>query len=283
MLNDLNAGKFYESETSQFLGAVLGAGDTFIDVGAHVGYFSMLGAALVGPTWPRHLVRAGRVELRAPARAHRAETRRRTCCRSARRRRQARVAEFFVNADNDGGHGLWAVGTHPFNARTRQAPRSRKVFLTTLDEFFGTQRVASREGDQDRCGRVGVRDLVGRATSARSACRAVHRRRDQPLRVDAMDTSEDALRGFMTILGYETYLFQPGHSFCSGFCRTKRRRRTTSSTSCSAILSRRRSPNEGRHSERAKRVEESRSSRQRALYRYESRFLDCGPAGLRSE
>jgi hypothetical protein len=28
----------------------------------------------------------------------------------------------------------------------------------------------------------------------------------------AMGTSEAALRGFMTMLGYETYLFQPGQS-----------------------------------------------------------------------
>ena len=37
MLNDLTTGRLYESETSQFLGAVLGTGDVFIDVGAHVG------------------------------------------------------------------------------------------------------------------------------------------------------------------------------------------------------------------------------------------------------
>ena len=48
MLEALNAGQLYESETSVFLGAVLQPGDTFIDVGAHVGYFSMLAAAFVG-------------------------------------------------------------------------------------------------------------------------------------------------------------------------------------------------------------------------------------------
>lgn len=43
----------YESHDSfvlKKLGELLGAGDAFVDVGAHVGYFSLLGAKRVGPT-----------------------------------------------------------------------------------------------------------------------------------------------------------------------------------------------------------------------------------------
>ena len=48
MLNDLTAGRLYESETSNFIGSILQPGDTFVDIGAHVGYFSMLASTLAG-------------------------------------------------------------------------------------------------------------------------------------------------------------------------------------------------------------------------------------------
>jgi FkbM family methyltransferase len=215
MLNDLTTGRLYESETSQFLGAVLGAGDTFIDVGAHVGYFSMLAAALVGPTGRvisfepdvsnyahllEHVERNGAAQVLPVPLAVGAEP---------------RVAEFFVNADNDGGHGLWEVGTHPFNARTREAPRTRKVFLTTLDDFIGS----SGSSAAHRVKAIKI-DAEGSEVAVLAGARGLIEQHAVPFIVaeinrfalTAMGTSEAALRGFMTMLGYETYLFQPGQS-----------------------------------------------------------------------
>ena len=40
----------YEPEVSATLRQVLGAGGTFVDAGANIGWFSLLGASLVGPT-----------------------------------------------------------------------------------------------------------------------------------------------------------------------------------------------------------------------------------------
>ena len=40
----------YEKAATQLLHRILEAGDIFIDVGAHIGYYSLLGARLVGPT-----------------------------------------------------------------------------------------------------------------------------------------------------------------------------------------------------------------------------------------
>jgi FkbM family methyltransferase len=212
MLNDLTAGQLYESETSQFLGAVLGQGDTFIDVGAHVGYFSMLGAALVGP--------AGRVISFEPDTSNYAHLLEHVERNAAAQvlpvpmavGSEARVAEFFVNDDNDGGHGLWNVGSHPFNARTREAPRTRKVFLTTLDEFVGSsgpRRVKAIKIDAE-----------GSELAVLAGARMLLEQHAVPFVVaeinrfalTAMGTSEAALRGFMTMLGYETYVFQPGQS-----------------------------------------------------------------------
>ena len=212
MLNDLTSGRLYESETSQFLGAVLGPGDAFIDVGAHVGYFSMLAAALVGPT--------GRVISFEPDTSNYAHLLEHVEKNSAGQvlpvplavGATPSVAEFFVNDDNDGGHGLWEVGTHPFNARSRETRRTRKVFLTTLDDFVGS--IGSR-----RVKAIKI-DAEGSEVAVLSGARTLLESHEVPFVVaeinrfalTAMGTSEATLRGMMTQLGYETYLFQPGQS-----------------------------------------------------------------------
>ena len=212
MLNDLTTGRLYESETSQFLGAVLGTGDVFIDVGAHVGYFSMLAAALVGP--------AGRVISFEPDTTNYAHLLEHVERNGASQvlpvplavGSEPRVADFFVNDDNDGGHGLWEVGTHPFNEKTREARRTRKVFLTTLDDFVGASGAR-------RVKAIKI-DAEGSEVAVLAGARTLLAEQEVPFIVaeinrfalEAMGTSEAALRGYMTQLGYETYLFQPGQS-----------------------------------------------------------------------
>jgi FkbM family methyltransferase len=212
MLNALNAGQLYESETSVFLGAVLGPGDTFIDVGAHVGYFSMLAAAFVGKT--------GRVISFEPDTTNYAHLLEHVERNAASQvipvplavGAQPRVAEFFVNDDNDGGHGLWDVGSHPFNARSREARRTRRVFLTTLDDFVGT--AGSRKVKAIKI------DAEGSEVAVLEGARNLLEQHQVPFVVaeintfalSAMGTSQEALRGYMTALGYETYVFQPGQA-----------------------------------------------------------------------
>src|SRR5574338_1047486 len=212
MLNDLTAGRLYESETSQFLGAVLQPGDTFIDVGAHVGYFSMLAAALVGPT--------GRVFSFEPDTSNYAHLLEHVERNAAGHvlpvplavGAEPRVADFFINDDNDGGHGLWEVGSHPFNARTREARRTRKVFLTTLDDFVGASNARPVKAIKI--------DAEGSEVAVLAGARRMLEQQAVPFVVaeinrfalTAMGTSETALRAMMTALGYETYLFQPGQT-----------------------------------------------------------------------
>ena len=56
------SGQLYEPETSLPVDLLLQPGDTFIDIGGHVGLYSMLAAGLVGPT--------GRVYVFEPERAN---------------------------------------------------------------------------------------------------------------------------------------------------------------------------------------------------------------------
>ena len=62
MLDCFRSGQLYEPETSLPVDLLLQPGDTFIDIGGHVGLYSMLAAGLVGPT--------GRVYVFEPERAN---------------------------------------------------------------------------------------------------------------------------------------------------------------------------------------------------------------------
>lgn len=213
MLEELAAGRLYESETSNFISSVLRPGDTFIDVGAHVGYFSMLASAFVG--------QAGRVYSMEPeARnfSHLLEHIELNNASNVMPLNMAAgaspgIAEFFVNADNDGGHALWEVGRHPFNERSRQAPATARVYVSALDHVFETLNPGQlRAMKIDAEGAefailVGARRLI-----------ATHRvpfiiAEINRFGLESMGASEQMLRGLMRDLGYETWLFQPGQTF----------------------------------------------------------------------
>ena len=213
MLGDFSRGQLYESETSNFLGGVLKPGDTFIDIGAHVGYFTLLASAIVGET--------GRVYAFEPERSNFDHLVEHIALNGAGNiiplhmavGATPAVADFFVNADNDGGHALWEVGRHPFNERSRQAPNTRKVPMTSLDYFFAHQDMGSLkaikiDAEGAECAiLIGARKLLMRY-SIPFIVAEVNR-----FGLESMGTSERQLRATMSELGYETYLFQPGQSY----------------------------------------------------------------------
>lgn len=212
MLEEFAQGRLYEAETSNFLGSVLAPGDTFIDIGAHVGYFSMLAAALVGP--------AGRVWAFEPEPTNFAHLLHHASLNGATHLvpmhmaagAAPAVAEFFLNADNDGGHALWDVGQHPFNQRSRQAPRRLPVFVTSLDSLFALNPPATlkvikidAEGAEGAVLR-GARELLLR-TRVPFVIAEINR-----FALQSMGTSEQEVRAFASALGYETWLFNPGQA-----------------------------------------------------------------------
>ena len=212
MLQELLAGQMYETETSNFFGSILQPGDTFIDIGAHVGFFSMLASALVGP--------AGHVYSFEPERSNYAHLLEHIEANGASNVTPMHmavgtapgIAEFFVNADNDGGHALWEVGRHPFNERTRQTPQTRKVFVTSLDRMFGDRDMRSLKAIKI--------DSEGAELSILTGARGLLTRNPVPFVVaeinrfglESMGATEQKLRSFMAELGYEIYLFQPGQT-----------------------------------------------------------------------
>ena len=135
MLTELQNNGGYEIASQLFLMRVLRPGDTFVDIGAHIGYFTMLGAAVVGDQ--------GRVIAIEPVEENYRQLRDHiainglTCVEAVQTviGDQDGDADIYFNADNDGGHALWDPGKHPANEKTRQNPRVDRVpsrRLTTL-------------------------------------------------------------------------------------------------------------------------------------------------------
>ncbi len=132
----LAAGRFYEPEVSYFLTNLLEAGDTFIDVGGHVGYFSMLAAHAVG--------REGHVYTFEPEAANARHIREHIALNGVTNVQlfeqavgdEPGEAELHVNADNTGGHALWDVGEHPHNAESRRRQEVRRVPRGTLSQLL---------------------------------------------------------------------------------------------------------------------------------------------------
>lgn len=207
-----NSGKgsgLYEAETVRALEQILKPGDTFIDVGAHVGYFSMIAAALVGPT--------GKVfSLEPEAENYKALLENRTLNNALKvfpfqfAAGAANIeTTLWVNSDNDGGHALWNVGIHPFNRKSKEWPKTRYVFQAQLD-FLKTddgriqQNVKAIKIDTEgaECEVLkGARKLL----AANPDCVVIAECNDFGLH--QMGSSREQLRDLMELeLGYRTFV-----------------------------------------------------------------------------
>jgi FkbM family methyltransferase len=205
MLDALVQGRFYEPEVSYFLANVLAPGDTFIDVGGHVGYFSMLAARVVGPT--------GRVYAFEPEAANAARIREHIALNglgNVEVREQAvgdatGEARLFINADNDGGHALFDMSDHPECRRTRERHETRVVQVGTLADLLvetAGQRIRlvkiDAEGSEHRILKGGMLLLKAREVPF-VICEinefGLHR----------MGASGQGLRSFMAAFGYHCY------------------------------------------------------------------------------
>lgn len=118
----------YEEESTSAIIDALTPGDVFFDVGANVGWFSVIASACgarVVAFEPMH-TNCHALLLNAPSA---------TVVRAAVSDMDGQVS-IYVNLDNDGGHALWPVGNHSHNTDTAKAnhPRAR-VQSVRLDDY----------------------------------------------------------------------------------------------------------------------------------------------------
>jgi FkbM family methyltransferase len=208
MRAQLESGQFFEPSTTHLLLKVLKPGDTFLDIGAHIGYFSMLAAAVVGtdgevlafepsPDNFRQLVE--HVALNGftnvlPFHLALGDT--------------DHVAALHLNADNDGGNALWDVRLHQDNHKSRLTPRVHPTYVTRLDRVLRGRPIRSLK--------LVKIDIEGSEVLALRGAVETLARLQVPFVVaevnrsglEMMGTSEADLRALMTGLGYETWLIQ---------------------------------------------------------------------------
>lgn len=136
ILGNLQNTGAYEPGTQFFFMRVLRKGEVFIDIGAHVGYFTMIAAAMVGDTGKiisvepiednfRMLTR--NIEVNNLKNVH--------AVRSVISGTDGDI-EFHHNLDNDGGHALWKPSLHPSNERTRNAPKAEVLPSMTMSSLL---------------------------------------------------------------------------------------------------------------------------------------------------
>ncbi|MBB1248298.1 FkbM family methyltransferase [Rhizobium sp. G21] len=131
ILQFLRAGGAYEPDVTNLFRLALRPGDVLVDIGANVGYFSVLGGLLVGP--------GGRVISAEPDPKN--IDRIRLQCRlnglevidivDRPLAEAERDAEFFFNAKSSGGNALW--DPVKFNGDAGMSGGARTMRTTTLD------------------------------------------------------------------------------------------------------------------------------------------------------
>ncbi|MFQ3679174.1 MAG: FkbM family methyltransferase [Pseudanabaenaceae cyanobacterium] len=128
--------QLYEPATSLLFCRYLRPGDRAVDVGAHVGYYTLLAAALVGETGQVLACELSWTNFQRLQ--YHLQINHRTNVQPVWGAIGDRCGEvsFFVNADNDGGHALWDVGQHPFNQQSAQTPQQATAPMRTLDALL---------------------------------------------------------------------------------------------------------------------------------------------------
>lgn len=209
MLDYFKNGKLYEPEISGLLLQILQKGDCFIDIGAHIGYYSMLASILVGET--------GFVYAVEPALSNQEHIQENIKLNNFNNLKlipfalgaETKETELFINLDNDGGHALFDVGLHPYNKQSREHQTKQNIHLTTLDEALKDEQISNLKLIKIDVEGAEYQALQGAVKTLNTYKVPYIICEINRFCLDKMGTNEQQLRAFMASLGYETYLLLP--------------------------------------------------------------------------
>jgi FkbM family methyltransferase len=205
VLTCLKEGTSFEADVANVFLKVLRAGDVSVDVGANIGYLTVLAALMVGPS--------GHVVAFEPDPENVARLRANLALNACTNvtvidkpvTNQVGEVEFFINSDNSGGNALWDPGQFPGNEKCLATPKRLVVPGTTLDAEWQQLRLPApkvikidTEGAEQRV-LEGMRDLlVGHQLPFVIA--ELHE-----FGLAKLGASQESLRGFIGGLGYSTF------------------------------------------------------------------------------
>ncbi len=205
LINNLTSGNIYEPDVSRVFLRVLREGDTVIDVGANVGFFTMLSAALVGP--------AGKIVSFEPDERNRDRLNTNLALNSFNNvtlvgnpaSNKVAPVEFFINSDDSGGNALWDPGQFPGNTKSQANRQTISMTTTTLDDALANYaapppkliKVDTEGADQHVL--EGARQLLTGA-AVPFVIAELHE-----FGLEKMGCSQATFRGFMESMGYSTF------------------------------------------------------------------------------
>lgn len=209
ILAHLRAGQYYEPDISLAMLRIVRTGDVVVDVGANLGFFTVLLATLVGP--------AGRVLSAEPGENNLPRLQNNIAANEYGNvividrpiADRAVPVTFFLNSDNDVGNALWNPGAFPGNDRSKAQTISHSLMATTLDEEIsrlgcGAPRLIKidTEGAEQRVLEGAHHLLLGRKVPF-VICE-LHN-----FGLAQMGCSPMSLRQMMEDYGYSTFLIYP--------------------------------------------------------------------------
>jgi FkbM family methyltransferase len=124
----------YEPEIANLMAKVLRPGDLVVDVGASVGFFSILAAKLVGETGTVLAFEpAGNVLLKLRNNLRLSGVNNVTIIDRPAWHKPDVMIDFYLDSDDGGGNAVWDPGLWPANVMSRARPRVEHLLTTTVD------------------------------------------------------------------------------------------------------------------------------------------------------
>ncbi len=199
----------YEPEVAWVMMRALEPGDNAVDVGACVGFFTLLMSQLVGPE--------GKVVTVEPAGDNLIRLFRNLELNSSSAKviggplaAHAEPVNFFHSEDSSGGHALWNPGVWHENEKTRKANLSPAAMAaTTLNRITPDPCRLIKldtEGAEERI-------LQGGADVLRVQHPPFIVAEMNAFGLDQMGCSPESLRGFMRLHGYDTFALYPDGAY----------------------------------------------------------------------
>ena len=206
ILETLASGKMHEPDVSKVITRVVRNGDVVFDVGANVGFFTVLPALLVGES--------GHVISFEPGQDNRD---RMVANLSLNGLENVTVVEnpvsnkveetdFYINSDDSGGNALWDPASIAVNTQSKANPIIVRMTTTTLDKELKKHKLKTpklikvdTEG-ADQFVLEGAAKLLKKC-KVPFVIAELHN-----YGLEKLGCSQESLRGFMEGLGYSTYI-----------------------------------------------------------------------------
>ncbi len=200
ILEPFSRGSCYEPEVTHVLLRAIREGDTVVDVGANVGFFTILMSKLVGPAGKVYSFEPGRnvlPKLKANLELNKCEN---VVLIEKPAWHCVEMLTFYNNADSSGGNALWDPGFWWENKLSRELLDKYQVESTTLQTVLGNEPVRLIKVDAEGAELA----ILDRAPAGDFIVAELN-----PFGMTQFGISTNEFRNMMQGREYETYLLHP--------------------------------------------------------------------------